>query len=186
MRTVVVYKSKAGFAKQYAEWIAKELTADLFEASAVSINELTAYDTVIYGGGLYAVGINGVKLITKNLDKLKGKKVVVFATGASPGREEVINEVRNNNFTPEQQKQISFFYLRGGFDYNRLNTVDKLLMILLKWRLRRKKQLTPDERGMLNAYDTPVNFTRKNHIDELISYVLTGKENHNDYCQLKE
>lgn len=134
---------------------------------------LMAYDTVIYGGGLYAVGINGVELITQNLDKLKGKKVVVFATGASPSREEVISEVRNKNFTSEQQKHIRFFYLRGGFNYRKLKAFDKMLMTLMKWKIKmkRKTELTPDERDLLAAYDKPVDFARKKNIDEIISYV---------------
>ncbi|HBL84339.1 MAG: flavodoxin [Clostridiales bacterium GWF2_38_85] len=171
MKTVVIYKSKTGFVKKYAEWIAEELSADIFEASKVTSNKLTSYDTVIYGGGLYAVGINGVNLITQNLDKLDGKKVVVFATGASPFREEAVNEVRNKNFTPEQQKHIRFYYLRGGFDFSKLKPFDKVLMTLLKWNMKRKKELTPDERGMLAAYDRPIDFTRKKNIDEIISYV---------------
>jgi len=171
MKTIVIYKSKTGFAKKYAEWIAEELSADIFEASKVDAGMFAAYDTVIYGGGLYAVGINGVKLITQNLDKLKGKRVVVFATGVSPFREESISEVRNKNFTPEQQKTIRFFYLRGGFNYSKLKPFDKMLMTLLKWKIQRKKELTPDEKGMLAVYDRPADFTRKNNIDELISYV---------------
>lgn len=171
MKTVVIYKSKTGFVKKYAEWIAEELSADIFEASKVTTDMLTVYDTVIYGGGLYAAGINGAKLITQNLDKLKGKKVIVFATGASPSREEAMNEVRNKNFTTEQQKQIQFFYLRGGFDYSKLKPFDKVLMTLMKWMLKRKKELTPDERGMLAAYDKPVYFIMKENIDEIISYV---------------
>ncbi len=173
MKTVVLYKSKTGFVKKYAEWIAEELSADIFEASKVTSDMLTTYDVVIYGGGLYAAGINGVKLITQNLYKFEGKKVVVFATGASPCREEAINEVRNKNFTYEQQKHIRFFYLRGGFDYSKLKPFDKLLMTLLKWKMKRKKELTPDERGMLAAYDEPVDFTRKKNIDEIISYVTS-------------
>lgn len=171
MKTIVVYKSKSGFAKKYAQWIAEELSADLFEASKVTGDTLSAYDTVIYGGGLYAVGINGVKLIKQNLDKLKGKKVVVFATGASPFREEVISEVRNKNFTSEQQEHIRFFYLRGGFDYSKLTPFYKVLMSLMKWMLKRKKELTPDERGMLSAYDKPKDFTSKKNIDEMIAYI---------------
>lgn len=173
MKTAVIYKSKTGFVKKYAEWIAKELSADIFEVSKVSINILITYDNVIYGGSLHAVGINGIKLITKNLDKLKDKKVVVFATGASPFREEAINEVRNKNFTFEQQKNIKFFYLRGGFDYSKLGPFDKMLMTLLKWKLKSKKELTPDERGMVFAYDKPVDFTKKRNIDEIISYVTS-------------
>lgn len=134
---------------------------------------LAAYDTVIYGGGLYIVGINGVKLITQNLDKLQGKKVVVFATGATPHREEDITEVKNKNFTAEQLQRLRFFYLRGGFDYSKLKPVDKALMTLMKWKLKRKKELRADERGMLAAYDQPADFTRKKNIDELIAYVRT-------------
>lgn len=171
MKSIVIYKSKTGFTKKYAQWIAEELSADLLEASMVIADKLAAYDTVIYGGGLYAVGINGVKLITKNLDKLQDKKVVIFATGASPSCAEAIHDVMSKNFTPDEQQTIHFFYLRGGFDYNKLKTFEKILMNLLKWNLKRKKQLTPDEKGMLAAYEQPVDFTRKRNIDEIIAYV---------------
>jgi len=171
MKTVVIYKSKTGFAKKYAEWIAEDLSADIFDASKVNGGVLTDYDTVVYGGGLYAVGINGVKYITQDLDKLKDKKIIVFATGASPFREEVISEVRDKNFTKEEQKYIQFFYLRGGFDYSKLKPFDKVLMTILKWKLKRKKELTPDERGMLASYDKAVDFTRKKNIDEVITFI---------------
>ncbi|MGH4118018.1 flavodoxin domain-containing protein [Clostridium sp.] len=65
----MVYKSKTGFVRNYAEWITEELSADIFEVSKVDINMLTKYDTVVYGGSLHAVGINGVNFITKNIDK---------------------------------------------------------------------------------------------------------------------
>lgn len=173
MKTIVLYKSKTGYTKKYAQWIAEELNADIFEASKVKIDQLMEFDTIIYGGGLYAGGINGVKLITNNLDKLKGKKVAVFATGATPHREKDILEVRNMNFTSEQQRDLRFFYLRGGFDYTKLTLVNKVLMIMLKLKIKMKKknELVPDERGMLAAYDKPVDFTRKKNINELISYV---------------
>ena len=178
MKAVVIYESKTGFTKKYAEWISEELSADIFDASKVTTNMLTAYDTVIYGGGLYAVGINGVKWVTKNLDKLKGKKVVIFATGVSPFREDAVNEVRDKNFTSMEQKHIQFFYLRGGFDYSKLKPIYKVLMTLLKWKIKwkikRKKELTPDERGMLGSYDKPVDFTRKKNIDEIITYVTSS------------
>lgn len=171
MKTVVVYKSKTGFTKRYAQWVAQELAADLFEAAKVTAEMLTAYDTIIYGGSLHAVGICGVKRITNHLTELNGKKIVVFATGASPAKEEAINHVIESNFTPQQLAQIRFFYLRGGFDYGKLNTVDKFLMTFLKWKLKRKQNLTADEKGMLAAYDTPLDFTRKENIAEIISYV---------------
>ena len=170
MRSVVIYKSKTGFSKKYAGWIAEELSADIFEASKCSIENIKTYDIVIYGGSLHAVGIIGINFITKNFDKLKDKKIIIFATGASPARENVLNEVTSRNFTPKQQKCIKLFYLRGGFDYTKLGFVDKALMTLLKLKIKSKKELTADEKGMLTAYDKPVDFTKKENIKELIAY----------------
>lgn len=177
MKTVVIYKSKSGFTKEYAKWIAQELSADIFEVTKIDSEILIDYDTIIYGGGLYAVGINGVALITQNLDKLKDKKVVVFATGASVFKEEVVSEVRNKNFTLDQQKHLRFFYLRGGFNFSKLKPEDKVLMTLMKWKMKMKdkSKLTFDEIGMLAAYDHPEDHTTKENMNDLIAYVtLTG------------
>ena len=170
MKAVVVYRSKTGFTKKYAQWIATELDADLFRESAVGVKTLADYDLIIYGGGLYAGGIDGVKLITKNLGRLSAKKIVVFATGATPQREETVCELEKQNFTPEQLERIRFFYLRGGFDYSKLSPFNKVMMNLLRWSLQHKQQLTADEQGMLAAYDTPMDCTRKEKIQELVSY----------------
>lgn len=175
MKTLVIYKSKTGFTKKYAEWISAELSADMFDSSKVTANMLSSYDCVIYGGGLYAVGINGVKLLTQNVDKLKGKKVIVFATGMSPFREEGKSEVISRNFTLEQQEIIQFFYMRGGFDYSKLNPFDKMLMTLLKasikWKKLRKKKLNSDEIGILAVFNKPIDYTQRAKIDELVAYV---------------
>ncbi|AGX44313.1 flavodoxin domain-containing protein [Clostridium saccharobutylicum] len=173
MKIVVIYKSKTGFTKKYAEWISKELKADIFKSSKATREMLNEYDTIIYGGSLYASGVIGIKLITKNFDKLKNKKIIVFATGASSSKENVINEVKDKNFTPEQQKHIKFFYFRGGFNYNELNSFDKFLMTLMKNKIKSKKKedLTDEEKEMLDAYDNPVDFTNKKYIEKLIDYV---------------
>lgn len=125
MKSVVIYRSKSGFVKKYAEWIAEELGADIFEASKFTVDMFATYDTVIYGGGLYVVGINGVKLITDNLKKLEGKKVIVFATGASPARKDVIHDVKTKNFLPEQLKQIGLSTCAADLTTTNLNLLIK-------------------------------------------------------------
>lgn len=170
-KIIVVYRSKSGYIKKYAEMIAQAVGADLADARRVNAKTLAAYDTIVYGGGLYAVGINGLGLIKKNLDALAGKRIIVFAAGASPPRPEVADEVRDKNFDAEQQKHIRFFLLRGGFDFSRLTLIDKLLMTLMKAQLSRKKDPTPDERGMLAAYDTPVDFVKEKNIAPVVAAI---------------
>ncbi|HSA32896.1 MAG TPA: flavodoxin domain-containing protein [bacterium] len=174
MRTAVIYRSKTGFARKYAEWIAQELSADLFDASDITAGKLEPYDAVVYGGGLYAVGINGVSFITKNLDRLAGKRIAVFATGSSPLKQKVIDDVTARNFTPAQMERIRFFYLRGGFDMEKLPWHLKMVMGLMGWMLRRKKELNEDEAGMLAAMDTPADFTDRKNIEELVRYLREG------------
>lgn len=171
MKTVVIYKSRSGFTKQYALWIQEELGCDLVELKKEDPRILQKYDTIIYGAGLYAIGINGVSFIRNNLENMKGKKIVVFTTGATPSRADTVEEVRNANFSEDQQKAIRFFYLRGGFDFRKLSPLYKVMMILMKIKLKMKKEKDADVKGMLNAYDHPADFTNKKNIKEIIDYV---------------
>ena len=84
MKAIVIYKTKYGSTKTYAGWIAEELSCEAVDVSKVKTDDLTLYDTIVYGGGLYAEVINGVSLITKNIESIKDKKIAVFSTGITP------------------------------------------------------------------------------------------------------
>jgi menaquinone-dependent protoporphyrinogen IX oxidase len=170
LRTVVVYRSLSGFTKKYATWIAEDLKADLYDARKIQPEKIAEYDSIVFGGSLHAVGINGIKLIKSNLQKLAAKKIIIFAVGASPLRENVLDEIKNKNFTRDEQRNIAFYYLRGGFDYGKLNRSNKVLMKLLKAKLSLKRSRTPDEIGMLAAYSKPVDFTKRANIGQIVKY----------------
>lgn len=168
MKTIVVYRSKYGYAKKYAEWIAEALNCDIKENAA--LGDIAGYDMIICGGGIYAGRINGANLVTKNLGKLSGKRLILFAVGSNSGADKDIVPFWNKILTPEQQAQIPHFYLRGGFDYGRLNGGDRLLMNLLKSQLKKQKDPDEETKGLLAAYETPVDFTDKERLKELLEY----------------
>jgi menaquinone-dependent protoporphyrinogen IX oxidase len=84
MKTLVVYRSVTGYTRQIAQWIASDLHADVAAADTVGPARLRDYDCVVFGSRLHAVGIDGLSLIKRNWAQLKDKRVLVFATGASP------------------------------------------------------------------------------------------------------
>lgn len=170
MKTLVCYTSLSGYTKSYAEWIAEALQADIFPLNSVKTEMASSYDIIIYGGSLHAVGINGIKYVKKQLLNLKDTKVVIFAVGASPAKEGICDEILNGNFTLDEQNKINLFYLRGGFDYTRLNLYNKMLMALLKLKISLKKSRNSDERGMLAAFDKPINFARQENLQDLLQY----------------
>lgn len=171
MKSVVLYKSKTGFTKEYAHWISTELSSDIFDVSDITIEMLIDYDVIIYGGGLYSSHINGVKFITHNIEHLSKKKIIVFATGISPFSDEVLKDVKSKNFNDKILNNIEFFYFRGGFDYSNLKNMDKFLMSLLKFRLKHKKHLNDEEKEMLDIYDKPVDFGSKENIEDLLTCI---------------
>ena len=154
--------------KNYARWLSEELRCDLLDGGKVTPKDLMKYDTIIYGAGLYASGISGIKLITKNYSLLKDKRLYVFAVGASPVRTETTTLLRASNFTDEWKHKLSFYYLRGGFDYTRLSRFYRFLMTLKKLQLKRMKNPDADATGMLASYDHPLDFTKKKHIEPMV------------------
>lgn len=170
-KVVVVYRSGAGFTKKYATWLAQELKCDLKTGKETKVSDLSNYETIIYGAGLYAVGISGIKLITKNYNQLKDKKLVVFAVGASPVREETTLLVRDSNIPAEMRDHVQFFYLRGGFDMSKLSPFLKFLMWLRKLQLKSIKNKDADTKGMLASYDHPLDFTNIKYIKPILDYV---------------
>lgn len=171
MKTVVIYKSRTGFSRAYAEWIARDLGADIFELQDVTAEKITEYDNLVFGAGLYASGIGGIRFITGNLDKFENMKIAVFATGATPPREEDIEKIKKANFEEWQLEKIRFFYLRGGFDYSKLSPVYKAIMTLFKIKLRLTAGVNPDAKAMLASYERPMDFTDERNIKPLVEYI---------------
>jgi flavodoxin len=171
LRSIVVYRSISGFTKRYATWIAEDLKADLYDARDVSIEKLLEYDLIIFGGSLHAVGIKGIKNVKDNIPKLVDKKLVIFAVGASVYKENIPDEIKSRNFSAEEQKALKFFYLRGGFVYDKLDFTNKILMTLFRIKLTLKRNRTPDEKGMLMAYAHPLDCAKKENIREIVEYV---------------
>jgi menaquinone-dependent protoporphyrinogen IX oxidase len=171
MRTLVCYTSRSGFTRTYAQWIAHSLDADLLPLKQVGRDGFADYDCIIYGGSLHAVGINGIRKIKSHWDTLAEKQLVIFAVGATPAAADVVNIVRDANFSAEQQRQLTLFYVRGGFDYGRLSLPDRVLMTLMKWKILLKRHPDEDEQGMLRSYAKPFDATDEAAISPMLEHV---------------
>lgn len=173
-KTVLVYKSKYGSTGKYAKWIAEKLNCDVFEADLIDKNKLLRYDVIIFGGGLYASGINGISLITKNFAELKDKELIVFTVGlADPQIKEQFTPIIDKNFDDEMKEKIKIFHLRGGIDYKKLGLVHKTMMKMLANMVKKRPNKTDEEQMMVDTYGSVVDFTDINSIQPLVSYVTS-------------
>ena len=171
MKTAVIYKSRTGFAQKYANLIAEQLNADVFSAKSIHVEKLFTYDTIIFGGGLYVNGIYGLRTITNNLNILKDKHLVVFATGATKASKRNIEYIMNSNFSKRQLMQIKFFYLQSGFDVDKLSLIDKFFLQLIKMKLWVKKEKSDGEHELITLYKKNLDVTSKENTLPIVKYV---------------
>ena len=179
-KTVVIYESKYGSTKCYAEWIAESLSCPIFERKKFHPRDFSQYEVVIYGGGLYAGGVSGIKLITQNWNVLSNKKLILFTCGlANPDDPENISSIRKSLtrvFSEEMLEHLSLFHLRGGIDYSRLNFVHKSMMSMLRKMLLKKDihTLREEDKQLLDTYGQCIDFTDRKSIQPLIEYVSSA------------
>jgi len=171
--TAVVYKSKYGSTAKYAAWIAEDAGADLFEAGRIRADRLQEYQTIVYCGGLYAGGILGFSFIKKNYPKLRDKKLIVVAVGASTPSEKALAQVKAKNFTETMQEKVELFLLRGGLNYPKMNWLDRFLMYLLVKSIQSKKleERDDDSKGILATYGKVVDFTDRSSIAPVLEAI---------------
>lgn len=174
--SIVLYKSTYGFTKKYAEWIADELKCDCSEIGSFDFRK--DYKTIIFGGGLYAGKINGIKYLVKNYDKIKDKTVVVFTVGlADVGDKENVENIVSSakkQIPKEMFSNIKLFHFRGGMDYRRMSFIHKCMMWFMKTMLSKKpeNERSDSDRAVIGSYGGKFDFSDRNTINELVRYCI--------------
>ncbi len=171
---VVIYSSHYGFTEAYARWLAEELTADLLEAGKVRKEDLEKYGTIVYGGGLYAGGVNGISLLVKNAERLQGKKLYLFTVGASdPADPENAANIRNGiaKVLPSTMLEaIGIYHLRGGLRYSKMSMVHRTMMAMLRKVLLKKPEAErrSEDKALLETYGQDISFLDRAAIAPLV------------------
>lgn len=141
------------------------------ENKKLDIEEVMQYDTVILGGGIYAGTVNGLDFLLKNWEKLRRKHIFIFAVGSGEGETARVEQFWNRQMTAEQRAETKVFYMRGGFDFSKLNRRSKIMMRFFRFMLKRQKNPTDEIKELLKAYETPVDYTAETNILPLIASV---------------
>lgn len=128
---IIIYRSKYGSAKKYANWISEKTGFGCADASKIKIDDLAAYQTIVFCGGIYASSIAGLSFLRKNHQKLRDKKLAIFCVGASPYDAKAFEEIRARNLK-EDLKSIPLFYGRGAWDERSMTFKDRTLCRLLQ------------------------------------------------------
>jgi menaquinone-dependent protoporphyrinogen IX oxidase len=172
MNAIVIYSSKTGFTKKYADWIAARLQVVSYDINDVNTRFLKKFDTIIFGGGVYAGKISDIKFVSKRLPKLDKQHWIVFAVGLTPS-DNLDNQVKlqQTNFTQEEAKRVDFYYFQGGLNKERLPRTQKIVVSGLRKIVGMQKNPSADDQWILEALDKDTDFTQEEAINHLVALV---------------
>ena len=166
MKIIVVYKSKTGFSKQYAKWIQSALDCDILSLDRVKT--LDEYDLIIYGAGLMAGQMNGLKKLKQHM---KNQKLILYATGAvSKDATDIIKKIKKDNLALFNQ-DIPFYYFEAGLNYEKMVFFSKRMLKMMYQSLKKKTEKTVEEEEMIVALAKTHNNAKQSDILPLIETI---------------
>lgn len=168
MKTIAIYHSQTGFTKRYAEWIAEAAGADCLALSAAKKKDLTAYEAIIFGGWACAGSISKIGWFKENIDKWADKKLIAFCVGASPIENPEVETALKQNFNESEWKKVKVFYCPGGFNYEKMSAVSKLMMKMFLKALKAKKDKTEEEKVMVKMISSSYDISDKKYIEPIL------------------
>ena len=162
---LIIYKSETGFTKKYAEWILEDITCSVTTLDKVKKADIDKHDIIIYGSGVHAGLIPGLKKIKKLVDG-GDKKVIIYATGAAPNVEEIVKPVMDNNLT-DCLSSVDFFYFESGINYENMSFFSRGLMKIFSKILNAKKDKTDAEKEMSALISSSYDNSKREYVKPL-------------------
>lgn len=171
-KILLIYKSVTGFTKKYAEMIAAETGCALAELKSVNAGILSGYDTIVFGGRLFAGAIDGLKEARKLFAQSSAHEFIVFATGATPNiAEEIISETWKKNLSADELAHIPHFYMQAGLCYEKMPFIERMMMRMVGAMIRKKKNKTASEQGFEQAIAASFDQSAPEFIRPLVEYL---------------
>lgn len=169
---VILYQSKYGATKKYADWLVEETGYDCIETKNAKVQNLQKYDVIVLGGGVYASGIAGLHFLKKNIEQLADKQITVFAVGASPYDEKAIMQIREIHFK-DALCNVPLFYCRGAWDEEKMKFGDRTLCRMLQKAVAKQnpEEYEPWQKALMCAVGQKCDWTDKTYLEPLLKYI---------------
>lgn len=172
MSSIVVYQSKTGHTKAYANLLGESLNCQVVESKHFNQSVAQAYDQIIYLGWLRASKVVGLNSFLRKTNK--DNKILIGAVGASPKTEDYVKKVIQANF--ESTPSYPLFYLQGGFNPDKLSIPMKFMLGKVADSIKKKQEkapetLTDEDRDFLGFFQTKHSDVSIENLKEMINYL---------------
>lgn len=169
----MIYTSKRGSTKQYAEWIAEDLGCRALPLSDAFGMDLHGYDCIIYGGWIRGSGIVDFGKFAKMLDEELMDRLIVYGVGFADETAENYAQVWGyslGKIDPENVHRVMMYILGGRYDPSAVTGLDRFLMktmraVLLSGSTTEAK---PQANMMKDRIDNGCDLVKRENINSLV------------------
>ena len=173
MKSIVIYNSKTGFTKKYADWISEAAGCEAVPLKKAGKIKLADYDAIVFGSWCMAEAITKIEWFKKQLPGLTaaGKKLFVFLVGASPAEAPEAQNALRKNFTDDEWSKIKAFYCPGGLNYEKMGWGSKTMLKMFVKMLSNKKDITQKELAQVQMLAKSFDISDKKYIEPIFSEI---------------
>lgn len=172
-KQLIIYGSRYGSTKRYAERLAEMTGTEAVEYKAVK--DLDDYDRIVYLGSLYAGGVMGLK---QTVGKMSPQQELIVSTVglADPTDASNVAHIRQSikgQIPAHFYDESRLFHLRGAIDYTKLNLKYRLMMSLLAKKVAKlsEEQQNAETRAMLETYGKQVDFVDFSSLQPIVDKI---------------
>jgi menaquinone-dependent protoporphyrinogen IX oxidase len=163
MRGIILYMSKKGSTKQYADWISEETGFPTIDLKNINKPDLKHIDIIIIGSWILAARMVAHGWIKKNWSKISDKNVIIFSVGGDEPNDELKKKYMDSSLPEDAKDRISFYTYQGRFRQEDQNVFLRG-MLNLAVKFEKEDDLA---QNMVKGVDG----VKRENLDEMFDYI---------------
>ncbi|MBV7390838.1 MULTISPECIES: flavodoxin domain-containing protein [Enterococcus] len=166
MEKIIIYATRYGTAKKYANYLAERLNLPLFSIEEITEAQLKGH-TVIFISAVYAGSLMHLKDLLKVSDPQQ--EVQILTVGLTdPENQEKIQEIFNLAQQNANGKRLVFLgHLPGALTYDQLSFLHKTFIKGIHATSKNKSEVSDEVKLLRDVYKSSLDFVDFSRLDQL-------------------
>ncbi len=145
-KIAVVYSTKFGHTKTYADWLKEDVDADVISVDSFNTTKMLAYKLIIFASGVYGDKLPIMDYIKKNLSSIPADKIMIMAVSwYTNDSEEASKKLIDENFPEQYKSLVPIYVLNSGLDKKKVPVTDKAKLIAAQMMIEKKDDRSSDD-----------------------------------------
>ena len=170
-KVAIVYTSKFGHTKQYADWLAAHLgkdDADVINVASFNPTQLLAYKLIIFASCVYGDKMPIMDYVKKNIMGISTAKTMFLAVGwYTNDSEEAIQKLTEENYPDQFKGKVPMYVVNSGIDKKKISVADKAKLLASQVMIEKKDGRSTDDINILSIMKGYSDPTAEENLDSI-------------------